>query len=82
MIKLSEESLKVLKQCLLKHNPALIPVIEGSGEASFTADFYNQLRQIVGDELIANGLNDDYEPNEYGQVLEGVIDEIGRLFMK
>jgi hypothetical protein len=30
---------------------------------------------------MAEGLKDDFEPNEYGLELENLIDEIGRLFL-
>lgn len=81
MIKLSEKSFDLLKSCLEKHNPSLIQIIESSGEDEYTVEFYNQLREIVGDELIARGFNQNYEPNPYGIELEKLIDEIGRLFL-
>lgn len=81
MIKLSNNSFLILKDCLQKHNPSLIPAIENSSTTKYTEEFYNQLRQIVGEELVAKGFDKDYEPNEYGLALERLIDEIGRLFM-
>ena len=81
MIKLSNKSLALLKRCLEKHNPSLISLVESSGENEFSVEFYNQLREIVGDELIAKGFNQDYEPKTYGPELEKLIDEIGRLFL-
>jgi hypothetical protein len=81
MIKLSEKSLKMLKYCLLKYNDSLVPVIEDANVNTYTPEFYNQLRQIVCDELIAEGFDENYEPNDYGTSLERLIDEIGRLFL-
>jgi len=81
MIKLSEKSLELLKKCLENHKPSLIPVIESDTGSDYTADFYNELRDVVGDELCAKGFQQDWEPNEYGLELEALIDEIGRLFM-
>jgi len=81
MIKLSSRSLELLTKCLEKHAPKIIPTIKNPDYNDYTIDFYNQLRQIVGDEFINNGLKADYEPNEYGIALEELIDEIGRLFM-
>lgn len=81
MIKLSDNLIVTLKKCLQEHNPSLISIIEDSNKTEYTIEFYNQLRQIVGDELIAKGFNKDWEPNEYGLILEQLIDEIGRLFM-
>lgn len=81
MIKLNNRSFILLKHCLEKHNPSLIPIIESSREDEYTVEFYNQLREIVGDELIARGFNQDYGTNPYGVELEKLIDEIGQLFL-
>ena len=81
MIKLSEKSLKLLVMCLERHNPSLIPFVKSSNNDNYTTDFYNELREIVGDELCDNGFQPSWEPNEYGLELEELIDEIGRLFM-
>jgi hypothetical protein len=81
MIKLDKTSLDLLKKCISKHNPFLSSAIE-SNDYEYTEEFYNQLRELVGDELIAAGFDKDYEPNDYGKKLEMLIDEIGRLFMR
>jgi len=81
MIEISEKSLKMLKYCLQKYDSNLISVVEDVNIDVYTPEFYNQLRQIVGDELVAEGVDENYEPNDYGTSLERLIDEIGRLFM-
>ncbi len=81
MIKLNKQSLELLKKCLQNHNSSLIPIIEDMNKDDYTESFYNELREIVGNELINNGLNENDEPNEYGYKLEKLIDEIGRLFL-
>ena len=81
MIKLSERSLAVLIHCLKEHNPSSISTVEDPDVTMYTPEFYNHLRQIVGDELVAKGFDENYEPNDYGADLEHLIDEIGRLFM-
>jgi len=81
MIKLSKESLKLLRRCLKNHNPSLIPLIESRDHDNYTVGLYNELREIVGDELVAKGFQSNWEPTEYGMELENLIDEIGRLFM-
>lgn len=72
--------MKLLKKCLEYHNPSLIPFLESDSE-HYTMDFYNELRQSIGDELCIKGFQSNWEPNEYGLELENLIDEIGRLFM-
>ena len=81
MIKLSEKSVEMLKYCLQKYDSSLIAVVEDANTSAYTPEFYNQLREIVGDELIAEGFNENDEPNDYGTSLERLIDEIGRLFL-
>jgi len=81
MIKLSDKGIALLRQCLYAHNPSLIPHVESCDGDSFTDEFYNKLRDIVGTEFCERGLQPDDEPNEYGLELEALIDEIGRLFM-
>jgi hypothetical protein len=81
MIKLSTNSLEILKKCLESHDPSLITLIESNDCNDYSVDFYNELRQIVGDELSAKGFQQNWLPNEYGLELENLIDEIGRLFM-
>lgn len=81
MINLKHQSLILLKKCLQEYSPSLIVVVENPCISEYTAEFYNQLRQIVGDEFVSKGLKENSEPNEYGLLLEKLIDEIGRLFL-
>ncbi|MDQ0360615.1 hypothetical protein [Breznakia pachnodae] len=81
MIDLSIESNTLLKKCLKEWRPELILMVEDVNTLKYTESFYNQLRDVVGCELIAKGFNENYEPNNYGIRLEKLIDEIGNLFM-
>ena len=82
MLNLRTESLSLIKKCLEKRNPSLIKFIESESFNDYSVEFYNELKQIVGDELIASGFKSNWEPNEYGLELENLIDEIGRLHMQ
>ena len=64
-----------------KHSEDLIAKILDPNVNIYTLDFYNELRDIVGNEFTKSGLKQDSEPNEFGLRLECLIDEIGRLFM-
>lgn len=81
MIKLSKQSLILLEECLNECNPNLISFVKDNSINSYTDEFYNDLRQCVGSVLVRKGFNKDYSVNDYGQQLEDLIDEIGRLFM-
>lgn len=81
MIKLSEKSLILLEECLNECNPDLISVVKDGSANYYTDEFYNALRQCVGNVLVQKGFNEDYSVNDYGAQLESLIDEIGQLFM-
>lgn len=81
MEKLSTQSEELLKKCLKKYNSNLLSVFQKEYEDEITIEVYNELREIVCDELIINGFNEDGSVNKYGLALEALIDEIGRLFM-
>ena len=78
MIALPKKYRDLLKKCLEKNNPNLNAIVEQNN--NFSDDFYNELRNIVCDELILNGFIGD-TPNNYGLELENLIDEIGKLFL-
>lgn len=80
MIKLKPKSYELLIKCLEIHRPDLIQRIEFQDENLVGINFYNELREVVSDELILNGFNENKTTN-YGNELEDLIDEIGRLFM-
>lgn len=81
MNKLKKEFIQLLKKCILTHNPTVIGWVSDDKLYTLNAVEYNILRDIVNDEFLAKGLKQNYEPNEYGILLEQLIDEIGRLFM-
>ena len=81
MISISKRSNILLHKCLLNHKPSLAWIIETNKIIKVDVKLGNELRELVGDEFTLNGLNTDYEPNEYGLELEDLIDEIGSLFL-
>lgn len=81
MLKLSDQSLKLLEYCLKENRPDLLWVIKENKDIAVDEVLGNELREAVGDELIKAGFNGDV-PNEFGIKLEELIDEIGRLFME
>ncbi|MDR1101579.1 MAG: hypothetical protein LBL34_04425 [Clostridiales bacterium] len=80
MINLCNHSTQLLKKCLLNHRPDLLYVIDANAAVSINENLGNDLREAVGDELIQYGFDNEI-PNEYGNSLENLIDEVGRLFM-
>lgn len=80
MISLKTDSINLLYDCLRKQRPNLLWVLECKELINIDHNLGNQLRDAVGDELLIYGFNVD-EPNQYGVLLESLIDEIGRLFI-
>ncbi|ASS88879.1 hypothetical protein NSS70_15750 [Aeribacillus sp. FSL K6-2848] len=78
MLKLSADMLLLLRECLESRRPDLLWVL--NNEININETLGNELRDIVNEEFLEKGLNDD-EPNELGIKLERLIDEIGRCFM-
>lgn len=70
--------LLLLRECLESRRPDLLWVL--NNEININETLGNELRDIVNEEFLEKGLNDD-EPNELGIKLERLIDEIGRCFM-
>lgn len=80
MINLSEKSFELLKKILAERKPDLVWTIEEKKSDEFDEAQYNELRDIVSDELVQKGFIYDV-PTKYGIELENLIDEIGRLFL-
>lgn len=80
MNKLSNSSIDLLRQCVMKNNIGFLSMIQEDTIYSLQVDQYNDLREIVCDELIKEGFEDE-KITQYGVDLEKLIDELGRLFM-
>ena len=80
MISLKTDSINLLYDCYIKQRSNLLWVLECKDLINIDHNLGNQLRDAVGDELLIYGFNGD-EPNQYGILLESLIDKIGRLFI-
>jgi hypothetical protein len=81
MLLLKPNSIEVLRQCLKKRNSHFLAIVDSEDIINVDSKLGNCLRDIIGDELMENGFNANYEINEYGTVLESIIDEIGHFYM-
>lgn len=59
MLDLSNDSLKLLRECLNQHRPDLTHVIDSSESVTVDEDLGNELREAVMDEFLRVGLNTD-----------------------
>jgi len=75
----NEEAIKLIKDIISKHDRTLLPIVESIGKSPLTLDERESLREVISDEFIATGLDENYEPNGRGYMLEGLIDILGHL---
>lgn len=79
MLKMSEEMLLLLRQCLKSHRPDLIWIL--NNQTNIDETLGNELRNALNEVPLEKGLNNNDEPNELGIKLEELIDKIGRCFV-
>jgi hypothetical protein len=74
---LSAESRTLLAEVLTKQSPDLLALLQRRGDIS--EDERDALTTAISSEFTATGIDDDYEPNERGHLLERLLDEVNRL---
>jgi len=80
MLRLTENSVQLLRKCLENYNKKLLWVIDSKDMVEIDLNLGNALRDAISNELVKYGFEKD-EPNSYGIQLENLIDEIGRYFL-
>lgn len=70
---------KQIAAIVLRHRPDLTMVADKLGASVLTNDERELLRETLADELCAEGLNSDGEPNARGLIIEGLIDALGGI---
>ena len=80
MLLLSNTHIKILKKCLEHYRKDLLWIIESEKIINIDQTIGNELQEAVGNELIEYGLYGDV-PNQYGFLLEDLIDVIGNFFI-
>jgi len=69
----------LLKHCITAHAPGLINDIDHLDELSI--EKVNEIRNVVGSELVSKGFKEDDEPNSYGLELEDLIDRLADIYI-
>jgi len=77
MIKISQKEINLLEKCIVKHDLSQLSFINGENLYHLSNEHYNVLREIVCDELIAEGFIND-KVTLYGIELENLIDILGK----
>lgn len=75
----SEIDWSLLVDIVAKHRPQMMPSLANLRDGGLSGEQREKLRGAVDDELSAEGLNSDSEPNQYGDQLEDLIDLLGHV---
>lgn len=80
MILLSKNDSDLLEKCIIKHKRDLLWIINKKEIVNIDETLGNELLDVIGNELLYHGFNGDI-PNEYGILLENLIDKISNMFL-
>ncbi|GEM_PF-2466326 len=69
--------LNILFQIVSKHQPKLLPLLDRLGVIPLKSEEREILRNILAMELSEQGLDENYEPNQWGLTVESLIDKLG-----
>jgi hypothetical protein len=72
------EKLKIA-DIVSRREPRLLPLLEVLEARGLTIDERESLREVIADEFLEKGLRGDDEPNQYGYLLERLIDRLGHV---
>jgi len=67
----------ILKDVVAKRHPEWLRILQADNPPAFDSQQRFALQQACGDEICEAGLTKDDEPNEYGLLLEELIDLLG-----
>jgi CRISPR/Cas system-associated endonuclease Cas1 len=68
---------RILEEVVRARAPERLSLISRVREGSLVPDEMEELREILADELVEEGLGTDDEPNERGLLVEAAIDWLG-----
>lgn len=71
-MRLEEKTIKMLSESKIDFGANVI-----YADSDFTKEQIDELRELICDEFISRGLEQNDEPNSYGKFLESLIDELG-----
>jgi hypothetical protein len=78
---LTAQERDLLLECLTKHRPELLEEMDKLNSAGLKNDVVNEMRLVITEEFIENGLRQDDEPNEYGLRLEDLSSRLADLYI-
>ncbi|MBA3945147.1 MAG: hypothetical protein H0X37_11360 [Herpetosiphonaceae bacterium] len=76
---LRPSEIQLLYEVISRQDPGLKPVLDSLGVVTLTQQRRESLRGAIAAELTETGLDEEYEPNQRGLLLEELIDALGYL---
>jgi len=78
---LTEEQLRLLMNICGPAGGHLLSVLEKLMLSSISSSETDELCELISNELLLNGIQENFEPNDYGRKLEELLDAVnkGRL---
>jgi hypothetical protein len=74
---MNEFQIALIAGIVLRRRPDLDTVLRKVGKTALTEEERESLRETLADELCAEGLHPNGEPNERGHFVESLIDALG-----
>jgi hypothetical protein len=74
--RLSSEEHELLREVILRRQPALLGVVDALGQVPLTDEGREELRGVLAEELCETGLREDGEPNPRGLALDDLISRL------
>lgn len=73
----STSLMRLIRDVIGKRAPEFLPLAQSLGTRPLTEEQREALREALAEELVADGLGPDDEPNDYGRFIEAAIDWLG-----
>ncbi|CUU35368.1 MAG: hypothetical protein K6U12_11575 [Armatimonadetes bacterium] len=80
-LSLSESDIETIRQVIARRAPDLLPLVERLASfplpsLALSDEEAHELSLVLYDEFVENGLEENYEPNEYGRKLDTIIGRV------
>lgn len=77
-ISLNDEQEKLLLKLFYSHGIKQFSENDKLTRKNLSKIEIDQLCELISDEFMLNGIEEDFEPNEYGRQLESLLDAVNR----
>jgi hypothetical protein len=76
MEKIKKSEVETIRNIVKKRRKVLLPLIDVFGTRTFTQEEREDLRSILLEKIMENGLSSDGEPNEWGRQMDDLIGKL------